>query len=464
MDTKYNKCSKLDKESLIYTLELWNLTNNNKYKRSTLYSANIPILSCLKYKEIEEFPDYDYINSITYEMLIRTDKYKHIVELKSDEQKRKEYKKLGFTEDDFYGLNKEILPKSSSYAIFNLQNSLEINCIDNGLDKLIKFYLDNNLLFKIANNDTCVKQTFWSSINKKYSAITNISLQDIKSSIGDYYIPIKQDKSENHWDFSSKHTQRYISLQKKIFLYMLDDAFLLEIEGNIPNDTVTKVKIHYTRPHIKLKESAVFEIPIDFQWSKEDIIKLVSEMKDSIDKNEIKPVYHYVYNKIFETLKIDKKSEFKVTKKSIAEAFYIYDLYIELKLQYEKNNSYARAKIDEKFRKKRIKVKQEYSKLFFNEYNLLENIKDKDKKNKRLVIFKKEVSKLKKKLKKEIEKLHKEKNRQYREKTKQYNWKDILTLIACEQGITEYKCNRYLTFMKKFIENYEYTKLIGSFS
>ncbi len=96
------------------------------------------------YIETENFPDYDYLNSVAYEMLIRTVEHKELVNNiseYSDDERIKKCDQLGLDIKDifdlkkvskYYGLSKENDTFSNSYF------KMGINDIEHGMDRLIQ--------------------------------------------------------------------------------------------------------------------------------------------------------------------------------------------------------------------------------------------------------------------------------------------------------------------------------------
>lgn len=86
------------------------------------------------YQEIEHFPDYDYLNSIAYEMLIRTREYKVLVEnVSEDREKRiKKFDQLGLDINDVYDLKKisnHYAPETANNTFSNSYFNMTINDI-----------------------------------------------------------------------------------------------------------------------------------------------------------------------------------------------------------------------------------------------------------------------------------------------------------------------------------------------
>lgn len=111
-------------------------------------------------------------------------------------------------------------------------------------------------------------------------------------------------------------------IDESIPLVCLENAFLACIEQDIPNNIKTKVTFNSTRPLLRFKESPIVDIPINLNLSKEAIVELISRLKDEFDAEHVKSSINYLYNKNFKAQNWKKDAPFKITNKSIAQAFF----------------------------------------------------------------------------------------------------------------------------------------------
>ena len=113
------------------------------------------------YLEIEHFPDYDYLNSIAYEMLIRTREYKILVDNISEhsDNRIKKFDQLGLDINDVYDLKKVsnyYAPEKENNTFSNSYFDITIGDIEEGIDRLIKFYISKEQIYVIDSIDKIV--------------------------------------------------------------------------------------------------------------------------------------------------------------------------------------------------------------------------------------------------------------------------------------------------------------------
>lgn len=413
------------------------------------------------YKEIEKFPEYDYDNSIAYEMLIRTHEYKRLEydnSLTSDE-KILAYDKLGI---DAQEVNSFIYKKSNFFSnqqrteknIFDSYCDLTIGDVSEGVNKLIDFYIQRNQIYTFVKHE---KNTIGLVVNIQYDICHDITVEDIYASMSTYYIPVKAPITYN-----AMYEDKMSKIDESIPLVCLENAFLAYIEQDIPNNIKTKVTFNSTRPLLRFKESPIVDIPINLNLSKEAVVKLISNLKDEFDAEHVKSSINYLYNKNFKVKNWKKNAPFKVTNKSIAQAFFVYDLYNDIDGAFQTKKSQLRevrenkiAETEADIAKKIEKEKEKLSILI--EKRKLANLKNT---NKIIQQDKRDTKKMIRSLEKERDQAIQEIKNGYKEDSNNYDTDWVLASLVKKDNISPYMCKQYLIFMRQYIKNLQYKELI----
>lgn len=437
---------------------------NTKLNMDTLSSFDTNAFAKIDheiYQEIENFPERDYDNSIAYEMLIRTHEYKRLEydnSLTSDE-KIKAYDRLGIDLQEVYNFglkklnffsNNQSVPKN----IFASYCDLTIGDVDDGINKLVDFYLKRNKIYTLVKYE---KDAFGITRDIQYEICHNINLQDATLSMSNYYIPIKPPISDY-----GMYIDKMSKIDKNIPLVILEEEFLAYIEPNIPNSIKTKVTFNSTRPLLRFKESPIVDIPINLNLSKEAIVKLISKLKDEFDAEHVKSSIHYLYHKNFKAQSWKKDARFKVTNKSIAQAFFVYDLYHDIdgafqtkksQLREVRENKIAEIEADttEQIEKEENKLSALVEKRISTNMQDIDKIIQKDKRN-----TKKIKIGLEKNRDLEIKKIKKI----YKQDSAPFDTEWVLANLVEKYNISPYMCKQYLQFMRKYIKNLQYKELI----
>ena len=125
-------------------------------------AKKLPRLNNNIYEEIKKFPDYDYFNSIAYEMLIRSEKYQNLKQNTgniSNDERIKEFDQLGIDINDVFDLKKVANYFSTDEVEKNFTKSyfsMTLNDLDYGLDRLIEFYVNEKRIYIVDNIDKIV--------------------------------------------------------------------------------------------------------------------------------------------------------------------------------------------------------------------------------------------------------------------------------------------------------------------
>lgn len=274
---------------------------------------NLPKRNDKNFKEIEEFGYYELTNCIAYEMAIRNDNIKEAIEKsviiknekncifkdkklhglenyfdniivrKDEKEKKVDYIELlqehGF---DYFELLQHILQSKESFLYTDLHNhNLE--------DILDKYELDL----------VCtIERTVWNSIE---------------------YTNVENDIIETNEEFLTK------------YLTSLDWVFTEPSEEIIKDALKRKQKIniinHFSRPTLKPKGTKSLSIDINPSIPKDEILAYISKIKDEYDKDNSK--IQSPLELLGENL---EKSDNKISKKKLADKFFVYD-YVKMRLK-----------------------------------------------------------------------------------------------------------------------------------
>lgn len=403
------------------------LTINNLLDINYIDVNDLPKRNDQIYIEIERFPDYDYLNSVAYEMLIRTKEYDDILKNFENYNRNENIKKceqLGIDVDDVLSLKRNLYNHQENKINFsNFYFNMTLKDIENGLDTLIKFYLNKKQIYIIDNENIYYpnknhKNSKGIILSRTFKISSNITFKDIKSNLSKYYIPAK-------YDYQTPENKNKSVLDINIPLVTLEPDFLIFIENLIPNRIKGIIDFNFTRPLLRFKESPIVDVPINLNLLNQLINKLKDDFEDGSIKNPINILYDIKYK--FE--KLENLVPFKMTKQSISESFFVYDLYQKINfavILHKVKLEYLR-ELDLKELENCIKRDLEQEKNKINE--IINGIKQKDNEKdlKFININKRELRKIKRK----FDKTKKEEiiniNKQYKEYSKEYNVNIIWT-------------------------------------
>lgn len=412
------------------------------------------------YQEIENFPKFDYDNSIAYEMLIRTHEYKQLQydSSLSNDKKIQLHDQLGVDLKEIYNY---ALKKSNFFSnqqttknIFDSYCDLTIGDVREGINKLIDFYVKRNQIYTLFKHE---KDAFGITQNIQYELYHDMGSIDMTLSLSNYYIPIKPPISTY-----GMYVDKMTKIDNNIRLVALEEEFLASIEPDIPNSIKTKVTFNSTRPLLRFKESPIVDIPINLNLSKEVIIELMSKLKDEFDSGHVRSSISYLYHKNFKAKNWKKDAPFKVTNKSISQAFFIYDLHHDIDVAFQTKKLQLK-----EYRDKEIaKIKADTTKQIEEEDKELSSLIKKRKlanlKNTVRIIqqdkrdTKKKIRNLEKKRDQEVKQI----KNQCKENSNTYDTDWVLTSLVEKNNISPYMCKQYLKFMRQYIKNLQYKELI----
>lgn len=423
------------------------------------------------YIDIENFPDYDYLNSVAYEMLVRTREYKGLIDNVSEysyDERIKEFDQLGLDINDVFDLKKI----SKHYALdkekdtfSNSYFKMTIKDIEQGVDRLIKFYMCKEQIHTIDSVDKIVlnrddeKNRKEIITGRTFKIVSNIKLENIKGSLSSYYIPAKFDYK------TPVHNDKLAVIDNNIPLVALNYDFLVSIEELIPNRIKGSIDFNFTRPLLRFKELPIIDVPINLNLSREELTQLVMKLKDDFETGSVKNPINLLYDRQYSFEEIKNVVPFKMTKTHMAEAFFVYDLYQDVHsamlLHKEKLSELKRIDIEKV--EKETEVRREQSEK--ETASRIESLKNIYKDNRASI--QKYTEENRRDLRVQKRKLEKEKkekitriNKLYKEFSKDYHSMTVLEDFVRDYDISPHMCKQYLKFMRKYVEELGYKELI----
>lgn len=294
------------------------------------YQIDLPERSDTKYFYIENYEDYEYTYCVAYEMLIRTKEFKTIKEVpyaERGEQWKKEISKLGLNPnmrnfpENIFTFN----PLNQNQLINETWTSFIIDDIQDGLNRLITFYINRNELYQIKRD---VVDEYGQKIYKK---VKNTTLSSVIENMESYHIPTvinnqfaKNDTS--HIQVMSPPLSKYLPLK------ILEKRFLEILSSSDLKEKYIQTEPIFNRPRLVFQQSKIINLPVNLNLKKEELVAYMSKIKDDYDKKTLQ-ILHPLERiaRIFKEAKkpnSEKKLPMKRKKrKAMADAFYIYDLY-----------------------------------------------------------------------------------------------------------------------------------------
>lgn len=362
------------------------------------YGILLPLIDDPRYELIKNYNDFEFTNCIAYEMAIRTDKFqkakfilqtiediKYVYpfynrasddEVKTFIQNMKEslqylhsdIKKIVSKHLDNKDANKNInkmlenilldLGKERDSSLLMLKDmgilnvtsflsqdmldftngkfilldqkkrSLTLSDFRNGLELLITFYLPKEMIYKKVDKNS----NFEKLVNNNVEEIVTTISENINS----YYIYI-----------SSNFIP--LSILSKVSISIFDSEFMDMLKKHYSKYQYIDVQPNYTRPLLHFINAKIINLPINLNFSKNELISLVSKIKDDYDNKEslVKTPIEFLGEKLekFKIPNSEKKlpSKAKQDKKiAFANAFCVYDLDKVLTPIFNKNKKETR--------------------------------------------------------------------------------------------------------------------------
>lgn len=359
------------------------------YKEEKIF---LPLIDDPRYEFIKNYEEFEFSNCIAYEMLIRTDEFqkaKFLYMIIEDIQSMYQSslrdilnsikESLQYFHKDIQNIlskyiNSDVLEKDSNKTLLNkilvdlikelenskiilkdlgilnltsflgqdmidltdenfvlidqVQRDLPIKDFDNGLELLIKFYLTKESIY--IKNDTELK---FEKI--KYSNIEEI-LNKILDNIGSYYLEINSN---------------IIQLSKNMTISMLDGELKDLLKKHYNKYKYINIQPNYTRPSLHFIDAKIVNLPINLNFSRNELIALVSKIKDDYDNKEsrIKTPLEILGEKLEKFIKPNSENKlpsktFQEKRIAFANAFCVYDLDKVLAPIFDKKNEDFRKK------------------------------------------------------------------------------------------------------------------------
>jgi len=261
-----------------------------------------------------------------------------------------------------------LIQTKSEYTINNTQfwYKYAINDIKGGLQKLLKYYIDTNSIY---NKDGSLVNLAISSMQKTilknpsdfYIPCVNrtLGIENIKwekettdKYFNDFYSRLSNDghriisRDNGYISITTICNIDLVQIHRYIPFYIIEDEFLNTLKYEDLKNKYIETEPLFSRPRLMFDEARLTNIPINLNLSKEDLLIYIAQIKDEYDKskNIVKNDMEYYFNLQLESDKLnmpknikrlDKKTKIKRLlpskrkefKKSLATAFYIYDLY-----------------------------------------------------------------------------------------------------------------------------------------
>lgn len=392
------------------------------------YKIQFPRRNEYTYFYIEGIADYEYTNTIAYEMVRRNGEFKELTK-KPYTLKTKDWTlnilKLGLDPkiNIFPGKPDFFLNNTNEEQRFFYESWLShtVDDIKNGLKKLIEYYFFKDKIFSLENKN--------GSYNPEdYVKINNTPLSDILGSPSDYYIPCSLTK-----DFIKIDTKDMVRMQQicnEIPLRILEKDFLNSIKFADTKFKYTQLMPRYSRPEIAFPYGDIVNIPVNLNLEEDEIIAYILKAKEEYKKRvlAIKHPLELIGNEYEESTPIKSEKEFPTKKekrkKAVADAFYVYDL---MKI------------IDPCFTEQRKMIRDERDKKVQEIKNNYKHIKN---------------------AKKERDEESNECKKSYNMQIKQYSKDELKLIISVVANLSLHKVERYLNYMQEYIDNKKYIELI----
>lgn len=262
--------------------------------------------------------------------------------------------------------NNLLIQAKSNFSHHNNEfwTKYHVNDIKNGLDRLIEFYIDNNLIYdknskhvSASKNEILENQSnyYIPCINRwmqpelftwepRAKVIQNNKFMEIVKANGlDVLVNTK-----GYIQYIKEECIYLVQISKYISLSLLEDAFLATLTYEDLKNIYINTEPIFNRPRLMLDEARLTNIPMNLNLSKEDLLLYVSQIKDDYNRNKdiVKSDLEYCFDLTLECELAEMPKNIKYAhakrdtkdkrllpkkrkdfKKSLAYAFYIYDLY-----------------------------------------------------------------------------------------------------------------------------------------
>lgn len=385
---------------------------------------SLPKRKTYTYIYIENIEDYEYTNSIAYEMLRRNAEFKELTKKPFTEKTENWISKileLGLDPrinffpdfpDNYYNIDRFFYESWDSHTIDDIKN---------GLQKLITHFFNKNQIFTLTDENNT------DNINS-YKKIDGVKLINILENYPSYYIPclitndfIKIDTSD---------MIRFQQISKKIPLRILEKDFLETLNFEDTKYKYTQLLPFYSRPELSFPESNIANIPINLNLDDDEITAYILKAKEEFKEQSlnIKHPLELIGNEFEKAKKPKSEKELPDEKHkrkiAVADAFFVYDLFKILEPYFKEKTKTLRTKRNIEIEK--LKEELKYTKNYKEE--ITDHIKDI--------------------------------KERYYSQIKQYSTTNLQFTISALAEISIHKTERYFKYMKEYIDNKRYKELI----
>ncbi len=315
------------------------------------YPEDLPKRDAAVYLEIEKFEDYEYTNNIAYEMLIRTTKYKELMSVALDDRDevwKEDIRSLGLDPSLVINLLDSNLKfwyfgKRKEQFFYEDLSSFTISDLDNGLKRLIEFYIDKNEIYSISKKMNTSSTTKGVSHDMKkvlknikpieYKHETNLTSRKVLENKKAYYIPCISLPTKLSTSTSEK---QMFEITKDLPLELLEKDFVETIKDEISLYKHRKIAGFYSRPLLRFKESMLVDISVNLDLPEKELVAYIKRVKAEYKSNPSS--INSIYEIINDTSLTKEEVSFEKTKQFIANAFYCYDYFTARKEYIESEN------------------------------------------------------------------------------------------------------------------------------
>jgi len=398
---------------------------NRLYEYELKFKIELPDRFSLDYLIIETFPDYEYTNSIVYEMIRRTKEFNILKEIPYDERTNAHLKQISEL-----GLSNQIkrFPEEIIHIPFLKEKNFfkesylshTINDVDNGLNLLISYYYDEDKIFTLSNN-TCPNDL------NSYKKTDYLLIEEVIKNPSNYYIPCEL---KDFTKVTNKKIYIMQKIEKNIPLRILDENFLNTLNPSQIKFRFTELIPFYSSPQVSFPHSDIVNIPLNLNLPENELVDYILRAKKEY-KSKLLKINHpleLIGNVYDEIDKVKSENEFPneelKRKRAISDAFYVYDLYKIFEPIFKKEQNELRKKRDKEI--KELKDKYKYIKNGKNEKDsIIENLKE-----------------------------------YYTDNIKQFSNDEIQRIISEITELSAHKVERYYKYMKEYIDKKKYVELI----
>lgn len=290
---------------------------------------DLPERTDRKYSVIGNYPDYAFTYCIAYEMLIRTEEFKKVKIKPQDEsifEWEEKVKRLGLNPYAYPFEEMYISPIADvTFALNEHLYAYTIDDVDNGLDKLIVFYLDNNEVYLIRDE---YFEAYGIKI-PRYKKADDITLEEVFTNLSKYYIPCNPDRHI----VAINAIEPIKQLDKNIPLDLLEKKFLATLSSSDLKEKYIQIEPRYKRPVLRFQENKIINLPVNLNLPKEELVEYISKIKDEYDyghaqiKNPLERIGK-IFKKVSRFKNTENLRQHKNNKKvGMADAFFVYDIY-----------------------------------------------------------------------------------------------------------------------------------------